>query len=245
MVCDYGFRAGAGRLYQDRYGEVPGGILDMVGMQGLVGCGRLRCGGAGAAGQGRAGQAGHGTARHGRDPKGKARLGQGKQTGAAIGSGARHGALRAAGAYHACGPGPALCVSPAARAAMGLSAAACTAPARHGLRGTAMLAVQGPGSVATSTTYAWAACSWPLHCMWASWQNVRALDCAFSLLPGCPGTADPSKPPRRQPTHAPRLLLTSSTSWQPCAAPSASTSTTLCWRPPPAARLQRCGAAQR
>jgi hypothetical protein len=31
MVCDYGFRAGAGRLYQDRYGEVPGGILDMVG----------------------------------------------------------------------------------------------------------------------------------------------------------------------------------------------------------------------
>ncbi|GBF89019.1 plastid terminal oxidase [Raphidocelis subcapitata] len=30
MACDYGFRAGAGRLYQDRYGEVPGGILDMA-----------------------------------------------------------------------------------------------------------------------------------------------------------------------------------------------------------------------
>ncbi|KAI8468912.1 MAG: alternative oxidase-domain-containing protein [Monoraphidium minutum] len=30
MCCDYGFRAGAGRLYQDRYGEVPGGILDMA-----------------------------------------------------------------------------------------------------------------------------------------------------------------------------------------------------------------------
>lgn len=34
MACDYGFRAGAGRLYQDRYGEVPGGIVDMVGPAG-------------------------------------------------------------------------------------------------------------------------------------------------------------------------------------------------------------------
>lgn len=30
MCCDYGFRAGAGRLYQDRYGEVPGSIIDMA-----------------------------------------------------------------------------------------------------------------------------------------------------------------------------------------------------------------------
>ena len=30
LACDYGFRAGAGRLYQDHYGEVPGSILEMV-----------------------------------------------------------------------------------------------------------------------------------------------------------------------------------------------------------------------
>ncbi|WIA18851.1 hypothetical protein OEZ85_003529 [Tetradesmus obliquus] len=31
MCCDYGFRAGAGRLYQDKYGEVPDNVLVMAG----------------------------------------------------------------------------------------------------------------------------------------------------------------------------------------------------------------------
>lgn len=30
MCCDYGFRAGAGRLYQEKYGEVPGNVVEMV-----------------------------------------------------------------------------------------------------------------------------------------------------------------------------------------------------------------------
>jgi hypothetical protein len=30
MCCDYGFRAGAGRLYQDNYGEVPQNVFRMV-----------------------------------------------------------------------------------------------------------------------------------------------------------------------------------------------------------------------
>ncbi|KAF6256800.1 plastid terminal oxidase [Scenedesmus sp. NREL 46B-D3] len=31
MCCDYGFRAGAGRLYQDKYGEVPDNVFVMAG----------------------------------------------------------------------------------------------------------------------------------------------------------------------------------------------------------------------
>lgn len=42
MCCDYGFRAGAGRLYQENYGEVPGNVFEMVGGAGgkgqQVGC---------------------------------------------------------------------------------------------------------------------------------------------------------------------------------------------------------------
>lgn len=30
MCCDYGFRAGSGRLYQEKYGEVPGNVFEMV-----------------------------------------------------------------------------------------------------------------------------------------------------------------------------------------------------------------------
>lgn len=30
MCADYGFRSGAGRLYQDKYGEVPKSIVDLV-----------------------------------------------------------------------------------------------------------------------------------------------------------------------------------------------------------------------
>lgn len=30
MAADFGFRSGAGRLYQDRYGEVPGSVVEMV-----------------------------------------------------------------------------------------------------------------------------------------------------------------------------------------------------------------------
>lgn len=31
MCCDYGFRTGSGRLYQDAYGEVPDNVFAMVG----------------------------------------------------------------------------------------------------------------------------------------------------------------------------------------------------------------------
>eukprot|EP00877_Chromochloris_zofingiensis_P007896 jgi/Chrzof1/335/Cz01g12010.t1 len=30
MCCDYGFRAGSGRLYQEKYGEVPGNVFEMA-----------------------------------------------------------------------------------------------------------------------------------------------------------------------------------------------------------------------
>lgn len=30
MCADYGFRSGAGRLYQDHYGEVPKGVWQLV-----------------------------------------------------------------------------------------------------------------------------------------------------------------------------------------------------------------------
>lgn len=30
MCCDYGFRTGSGRLYQDMYGEVPDNVFAMV-----------------------------------------------------------------------------------------------------------------------------------------------------------------------------------------------------------------------
>jgi hypothetical protein len=32
MACDYGFRSGSGRLYEEQYGEVPGGIFQLVGI---------------------------------------------------------------------------------------------------------------------------------------------------------------------------------------------------------------------
>lgn len=32
LDCDYGFRSGASRLYEDRYGEVPGSIFELVSM---------------------------------------------------------------------------------------------------------------------------------------------------------------------------------------------------------------------
>lgn len=32
MACDYGFRSGAGRLYEDHYGEVPKSIFQLVGI---------------------------------------------------------------------------------------------------------------------------------------------------------------------------------------------------------------------
>lgn len=30
MAADYGFRAGAGRLYEDHYGEVPTSVVELV-----------------------------------------------------------------------------------------------------------------------------------------------------------------------------------------------------------------------
>lgn len=30
MAADYGFRSGAGRLYEDHYGEVPSNVLELV-----------------------------------------------------------------------------------------------------------------------------------------------------------------------------------------------------------------------
>lgn len=32
LDCDYGFRSGASRLYEERYGEVPGSIFELVSM---------------------------------------------------------------------------------------------------------------------------------------------------------------------------------------------------------------------
>ena len=37
MCADYGFRSGAGRLYQEHYGETPKGVLDLVGQSVGVG----------------------------------------------------------------------------------------------------------------------------------------------------------------------------------------------------------------
>jgi len=37
MCCDYGFRTGSGRLYQDMYGEVPDNVFAIVSVGGSGG----------------------------------------------------------------------------------------------------------------------------------------------------------------------------------------------------------------
>lgn len=34
MCCDYGFRSGSGRLYEDHYGEVPNNVFKIVSVTG-------------------------------------------------------------------------------------------------------------------------------------------------------------------------------------------------------------------
>lgn len=43
MAMDYGFRSGAGRLYEEHYGEVPKSIFQLVGSVHLPAVGRIRC----------------------------------------------------------------------------------------------------------------------------------------------------------------------------------------------------------
>jgi hypothetical protein len=40
MCCDYGFRTGAGRMYQDKYGQIPKSAWHLVGAarKGTGGC---------------------------------------------------------------------------------------------------------------------------------------------------------------------------------------------------------------